>query len=91
MKRYLGMFAVLALLALPVVVGAQETWIPPELNWTPTPPAQGTVDTARLKELLVKKGVITPQEAARLTGPQTVTASGRSRETAREPSYLTTP
>jgi len=41
MKRYLATLAVLGLLALPVMVGAEETWIPPEANWTSTPPARG--------------------------------------------------
>ena len=93
MKRYLATLAVLGLLALPVMVGAEETWIPPEANWTSTPPARGAVDAARPKEILVKKGVITPQEGAQLTQPQPATPTGQSREAAREPtaSYLTTP
>ena len=93
MKRYLATLAVLAWLALPVMVGAEETWIPPEANWTSTPPARGAVDAAQLKEISVKKAVITPQEAAQLTQPQAATPTGQRREAAREPStsYLTTP
>ncbi len=60
MKRYLVIFAVLALLALPIVARADETVIPPEAHWTPTPPAGRVVDMVRLVELLVEKGVITP-------------------------------
>ncbi|MGH8065986.1 MAG: hypothetical protein ACRERE_12305 [Candidatus Entotheonellia bacterium] len=70
MKRSLVIFAALALLALPVIVGAEETRIPPETNWTPTPPAQRTVDPAQLVELLREKGVITTQDYAQLTRPQ---------------------
>ena len=81
MKRYLMIFAVLALLALPLAAGAQSTegmncrsWDDTGCMpswWTPTPPASKAADTARLRELLAKKGVITlPSEAvesARLT------------------------
>ena len=70
MKRLLVIFAALALLALPVIVGAQETVIPPEANWTPTPPAQQTVDPAQLIELLREKGVITDQDYAQLAQPR---------------------
>jgi hypothetical protein len=69
MKRSLVIFATLALLALPVIVGAQETVIPPEANWTPTPPARQTVDLVPLVQLLRAKGVITNQEYAQLTQP----------------------
>ncbi|MBI3328557.1 MAG: hypothetical protein HYZ81_17880 [Nitrospinae bacterium] len=93
MKRYLMIFAALALLAVPMAAGAEGTWIPPELNWTPTPPARGTIDTTRLQEGLVKKGVITPQEAAQLAQPPVTAPTSQIREPAREPSasYLTTP
>ncbi len=97
MKRYLVMFAVLALLTLPLVAGAQstkgmdcrvwdETGCMPSW-WTPYPQASKSVDTA------VKKGVITPQEAAQPTQPQVATPTGQSRGTARNPgaSSLTTP
>jgi hypothetical protein len=67
MKRSLVIFATLALLALPVIVGAQETVIAPEANWTPTPPARPSVDLGQLVQLLQAKGVITDQDYARLT------------------------
>lgn len=85
MKRYGVTFAALALLALPLMAGAQPTTIPPQANWTAYPPAQGAVDATRLLELLVKKEVITPQEAAQLTQPQAAMPARPSRESAWEP------
>jgi hypothetical protein len=70
MKRTLVILAALALLAMPVVARADDQTIPPEANWTPTPPAQRTVDMVRLASLLVEKGMISPQEYAQLTHPQ---------------------
>ena len=67
MKRLLVIFAALALLALPVIVDAEETRIPPEANWTPIPPARQTVDLGQLLQLLQAKGVITDQDYAQLT------------------------
>jgi hypothetical protein len=77
MKRYLVISAILGLLALPVAVGAQPTVIPPEANWTPYPPARGTIDTTRLTELLVKKGVITAEGQAGLAQTPIGTRPGR--------------
>lgn len=54
------------MLTLPVMVRADETVIPPEANWTPYPPAQGIIDEQKLMKLLVEKGLITPQQAARV-------------------------
>jgi hypothetical protein len=43
MKRSLMIVAMLGLLVLPGVAGAEEeTMVPPELNWSPTPEYQGT-------------------------------------------------
>jgi hypothetical protein len=70
MKRTLLTLAVLAVLAIPLMVQADETVIPPEANWTPTPPARPTMDLTQLVSLLVEKGMITPQEYAQLTQPQ---------------------
>jgi hypothetical protein len=69
MKRNLIMLAVLMLLALPVMAGADDQgWMPPD--WTPTPPARSTVDPVRLTQLLVGKGVLTAQDYAQLTQPR---------------------
>jgi hypothetical protein len=39
MRRVLAMLAVLGVLVVPVLVSAEgETRIPPEANWSPTPP-----------------------------------------------------
>jgi hypothetical protein len=39
MKQWLAIFAAVAFLALPVMVSADDgTVIPPEANWSPTPP-----------------------------------------------------
>jgi hypothetical protein len=71
MKRYGGVvLLVMALLSLPLWAGADETTIPPEANWTPTPPARPTIDLVQLVQLLVAKGVISDQEYAQLTQPQ---------------------
>jgi hypothetical protein len=70
MKQKLVALAMLALLALPLMVWAEETVIPPEANWTPTPPARPSIDLVQLVQLLVAKGVITDQEYAQLTHPR---------------------
>jgi len=79
MRRYFVIGAMLALLTMPVVVSAEgTTWIPPELNWSPTPPASGPVDTSGMTELLANlasRGVITPQEQAQLMQPLVGTSS----------------
>jgi len=89
MKRYLMLIAVLGLLALPLVTEAEnhgrswddQGWLPSW--WTPTPPAQETVEAARLLELLVQKGVITAQEAARLERPQMAMPTSQSQRAGR--------
>jgi hypothetical protein len=44
MKQWLAIIAAVAFLAVPIMVSAgEETVIPPEPNWTPTPPASGLV------------------------------------------------
>jgi len=64
----MGALTAIALLAAwPAVVGAdEETVIPPEMNWTATPPASHYVDGGQLAQFLLKKGLITPQELALL-------------------------
>lgn len=71
LKMWMAALTAIALFAAwPAFVGAQETVIPPEAQWTPTPPARQTVDPARLVELLRAKGVITDQDYAQLTRPR---------------------
>jgi hypothetical protein len=44
-QRWMAIVATVAFFALPGMVSAgDETRIPPEANWTPTPPASGSVD-----------------------------------------------
>jgi hypothetical protein len=46
MQQWMAIVAAMAFLALPVMVSAgDETRIPPEANWSPTPPASGLVET----------------------------------------------
>jgi hypothetical protein len=70
MRRVLLMSMMFVLLAMPVMATADDQTIPPEANWTPTPPAEQTVDMGRLASLLVEKGMITRHEYAQLTHPQ---------------------
>jgi hypothetical protein len=81
MKRTLMILAMVILLTAPMIAGADDQTIPPEANWTPTPPAQQTVDVVQLASLLVEKGMITPREYAQLTHPQSSSPSqeGRTR------------
>jgi hypothetical protein len=74
MKWFVVVLIALTLLTVPLVVGADDQgWMPPE--WTPTPPARPTVDLVQLVQLLVAKGVISDQEYARLTQPQSSSAA----------------
>jgi hypothetical protein len=69
MKRYILVLMALILLAVPLVVGADDQgWMPPA--WTPAPPARPSIDLVQLMQLLVTKGVISDQEYAQLTQPQ---------------------
>lgn len=60
MKRYVVALMVLTGLVLPLMAGAGDQNIPPEANWTPTPPYRATVDADQLTEMLVRKGLLTP-------------------------------
>jgi hypothetical protein len=69
MKPYVLVLMVLMLLTVPLVVGADDQgWMPPE--WTATPPARPAIDLVQLVQLLVAKGVISDQEYAQLSQPQ---------------------
>jgi len=69
MQRKLMILAMLTVLALPLMGWADETVIPPEAAWTPTPPARPNIDLVQLVQLLAAKGVISDQEYAQLTRP----------------------
>lgn len=59
MKQWLAIVAAVAFLALPAMVSASdETIIPPEANWSSTPPASGLVAVPQ------KRVVSTEQEQA---------------------------
>jgi hypothetical protein len=74
MKRYMLVLMALMLLAVPLVVGADDQgWMPAE--WNPTPPARQTIDLGQLMQLLVTKGVISEQEYVQLTQPQPSSAA----------------
>ena len=69
MKRYMLIGLALLLLTVPLMAEADDQgWMPPE--WSPTPPARQSIDLGQLMQLLVTKGVISDQEYAQLTQPQ---------------------
>jgi hypothetical protein len=80
MKRLMIFAAALAVLTLPVVAGADDEKIPPELNWDPTPPAQVVVDAEKLIDVLVKNGVLTPVEQTQITQSGAGASAGNYRE-----------
>jgi hypothetical protein len=84
MNRWLVISAVLAALALPLAGCAEEANIPPESHWTPYPPARGIVDAAKLTDLLVKRGLVTPVEQSQLTQPTAGAPSSERRGPDRE-------
>ena len=89
MKRYILVLMALMLLAVPLVVGADDQgWMPAE--WNPTPPARPSIDLVQLMQLLVTKGVISDQEYAQLTQPQSssLLQSGQARVWTRDHIYL---
>ncbi len=69
--------AIVLLAAWPSGVGADETMIPPETHWTPTPPAPGSFDSRQLAEFLVTRGMLSAQDMAEL---QQSTEQARVRE-----------
>ena len=90
MKRHLAILAALAALIILPPAWADDdgdSTIPPQLNWTPYPPARATVEAemVRLIDFLVKKGVITPLEGSNPAHSRLVTTTGESPETTPEP------
>jgi hypothetical protein len=64
MKRLPITVALMLLLALPLMAGADDQgWMPPE--WTATPPAQQTSKAGQQGSRLLNKGMITPRAYAR--------------------------
>jgi len=91
MKPHLVIVAPLVLLTLAVILGADETVIPPEVNWTGDPPpreAIEAIDAAKvhlLLQYLLKKGMITRQERSGLPQSQSDMPAGESHEMTPEP------
>jgi hypothetical protein len=80
MKRYVLVLMVLTLLSLPLIAGADDQTIPPEANWTPTPPASPTVNARELVEVLVRKGLLAPIDQSQLTQSPVVISTEDLRE-----------
>jgi hypothetical protein len=70
MKRTLLIMTMLVGLAFPLMAGADETVIPPEASWTPTPPARSHIDNGQLAQLLREQGLISARDYSQLTQPQ---------------------
>jgi hypothetical protein len=84
MKRYVVALMVLTGLVIPLMAWADDQSIPPEANWTPTPPYRSTVDAAQLTEILVRKGVLTPIDHRGLMQSSVVPAREYPREMDRQ-------
>lgn len=84
MKRYVVVVMVLTWLVLPLMAGAGDQSIPPEANWTPTPPYRATVDATRLTEMLVRKGLLTPIDQSGLVQSPVGTPTKNLREMDRQ-------
>jgi hypothetical protein len=80
MKHYVVVLMVLTLLSLPLMAGADDQTIPPEANWTPTPPASSTVNARELMEVLVRKGLLAPIDQSQLTQSPVVITTEDLRE-----------
>jgi hypothetical protein len=79
MERTVMMVIMCAALATPLMARADDQPIPPEAQWTPTPPARSTVEVNQLASVLVDHGMITRQAHTLLTLPQASSPSQPSR------------
>jgi hypothetical protein len=79
MRRTVMMVIMCAALATPLVATADDQTIPPEAQWTPTPPARSTVNVHQVASVLVDTGMITPHEYTQLMHPQASSPSPHSR------------
>jgi hypothetical protein len=78
MKQTLMVVTVLILLALPMMAGADDQgWLPPE--WTPTPPAQQTIDLAQTGQAPRANGVLTNDEYGQSTMPASPSSAQQER------------
>jgi hypothetical protein len=74
MKQWLAIVAALGFLAVPIMVSAgEETRIPPEANWTPTPPASGLVAESETRVVSTE-----PSQASDIPRPAAVRQSRTS-------------
>jgi hypothetical protein len=81
MTQYRVMVAVLTLLALPLGAGTEQTVTPPELNWTATAPARGTLTAGALGPRIVMETLSFTRHASnarsRRSHPSTSCSSSR--------------
>jgi hypothetical protein len=59
-----------AALATPMVASGGDQAIPPEAQWTPTPPARSTAEGKLLASMLVDTGMIAQPKSTQLTASQ---------------------
>ncbi len=93
MQRYIVVLLVLTLFSLPLVARADDQTIPPEANWSVTPPSQTKIDAGQLMEMLVRKGLLTPLDQNALTQSPVSAPANDTRDMDRQHGneYMTTP
>jgi hypothetical protein len=79
MRRTAMLLIICAALSTPMVASPGDQAIPPEAQWTPTPPMRSTADGNQLASVLVDTGMITPPASTPLTPPQASSAAPSSR------------
>jgi hypothetical protein len=79
MRRTVMLVMLCAALAMPMVARPGDQTIPPEAQWTPTPPTRSGVEVNQLASVLVDTGMISPHESTPLTAPQASSPSPHSR------------
>ena len=79
MRRTVMMVMLCAALATPLMASADDQTIPPEAQWTPTPPARSTVHVNQLASVLVDSGMITPHASTPLIQPEASSPSQHRR------------
>ena len=79
MRRTVMLLVLCAALATPMVASPGDQTIPPEAEWTPTPPARSTAHGKELASVLVDTGMISGHESTELTHSQVSSPSSHSR------------